>query len=453
MIKEIKNYIINIFSKGHQRSIVAKKNIAASLLIKGSSVLINLALLPLTIDYVNPTQYGVWLTLSSIINWFSFLDIGLGNGLMNHFAEAKAKNDITNARKLVSTTYAVLSVIFIGFWLIVYIINNYISWSSVLNVTIGMEAELSKLALIVFSFFCLQMILRVINTIVSADQKTALAGLINLFAQLLVLILILIVTRFTSGSLINLGLILGLSPVTIFIISSFILFRTKYILFRPSFQYIDFKLTKKIMNIGLKFFLIQLSLILVLQTTNIIITQTMGPEYVTLYNIAYKYFFIVSMFFTIILVPFWPAFTEAFVKNDFVWMKNVLSKLQKIWLLVIPIILIMLFVSNQFYNLWIGDRVIIPIAVSVMMAIYSLIYTRANLYMYLINGTGKLKLQLYSYLISSVIFIPLALYLANKIGLIGIILANICVYLIIAIVSQMQIIKLVNNKAVGIWNQ
>ena len=54
---------------------------------------IGLVLVPLTINYLNPTKYGIWITLSSVIGWFSFFDIGLGNGLRNRFAEAIANND------------------------------------------------------------------------------------------------------------------------------------------------------------------------------------------------------------------------------------------------------------------------------------------------------------------------------------------------------------------------
>ena len=82
MIK-VKKYISDFFTKGHSRTLLAKKNIAASFVVKGLSVMINLALVPLTINYVNPSQYGIWLTLSSIIAWFSFFDVGFGNGLRN----------------------------------------------------------------------------------------------------------------------------------------------------------------------------------------------------------------------------------------------------------------------------------------------------------------------------------------------------------------------------------
>lgn len=58
------------------------------------------------------------------------------------------------------------------------------------------------------------------------------------------------------------------------------------------------------MSLGLKFFIIQVATILIFQTSNIIITQTLGPESVTVYNIAYKYFFALGMLFMIILSLF-----------------------------------------------------------------------------------------------------------------------------------------------------
>ena len=84
-------FLSNLLNKGHERSIRTKKNILASFLIKGSNVIINLMLIPLTINYVNTTRYGIWVTLVSIVGWFSFFDIGFGNGLRNKFAEAIAK--------------------------------------------------------------------------------------------------------------------------------------------------------------------------------------------------------------------------------------------------------------------------------------------------------------------------------------------------------------------------
>src|SRR5665647_2891168 len=95
---KIRQILTDFFTKGHERSIKAKKNILASFVIKGLSIAISLVLVPLTINYINPSRYGIWLTLSSIIAWFSFFDIGFGNGLRNKFAEALAEGQEELAR-------------------------------------------------------------------------------------------------------------------------------------------------------------------------------------------------------------------------------------------------------------------------------------------------------------------------------------------------------------------
>src|SRR5204863_247756 len=154
--------------QGSARSVNIKKNLLLSFLFKGMNIVIGLALVPLTIDFVSPTQYGIWLTLSSIFTWVSFFDIGLGNGLRNKFAEALAHNKPKLARIYVSTTYAVLSVI-IGAALILFLfVNPFLNWNVILNAPDSPESELSKLALVVFTFFCLHFILQLVITVATA---------------------------------------------------------------------------------------------------------------------------------------------------------------------------------------------------------------------------------------------------------------------------------------------
>ena len=81
------------------------KHVLLSALYKGGHILATFLLVPLTIDFLDTENYGIWLTLSSFIAWFSFFDIGLGNGLRNKFAEAKAKDDLELAKGYVSTAY------------------------------------------------------------------------------------------------------------------------------------------------------------------------------------------------------------------------------------------------------------------------------------------------------------------------------------------------------------
>jgi O-antigen/teichoic acid export membrane protein len=199
--------LLNEFlAKGHERSVRAKKNIISSLFIKGFSIAISLVFLPITLNYVDSSVYGVWLTLSSIVGWFVFFDIGLTQGLRNKFAEAVARGDSELAQIYVSTTYAILAIIFLFLWVVFIITNSYLNWSSILNVDEGMRPEVTRLAIIVFTYFCLSFVLRIITTILIADQQPAKSSFIDLAGQALSLLFIIILVKTTEGSLIRLGL-------------------------------------------------------------------------------------------------------------------------------------------------------------------------------------------------------------------------------------------------------
>src|ERR1039457_877950 len=140
-IKIIFDKIETFFSTGHERSVKAKKNIIGLVISKGLSIFISLLLVRLTINYVNPTNYGIWITLSSIIAWMSFFDIGFGNGLRNKFAEARATGNEIKARNYISTTYAILSIIFSVVWIIFFFIHFFVDWSYILLIILHRSEE------------------------------------------------------------------------------------------------------------------------------------------------------------------------------------------------------------------------------------------------------------------------------------------------------------------------
>ncbi len=450
---KIIQFIVSFLNKGHQRTILAKQNIVGSFLIKAISIAINLAMIPITIHYVSPVKYGIWITLSSIIAWISFFDIGFGNGLRNKLAEAKANGDINKAKIYISTTYAVLSLIFFCIWVIFIFLNYFLDWNKILNTSQELGNELSLLAIIVFSSFCLQIIFKIINIILLADQKPAKAALLDTLGQFTTLILIFILTKTTHGSLIYLGVALGFAPICIYLFSTIWFFKKQYRVFAPSLQHVHFKFAKDIMNLGIKFFIIQIAIIVIHQTSNIIIAQVRGPEEVTTFNIAYKYIGIVLMVFAILTAPFWSSFTEAYVEKDYSWMITTVKKLRRINYLLVVIILFFLLISKQVYKLWLNDAVIIPFTLSAAISVFVIILSLITLNTNILNGFGKIKLQLITYSIGTILHIPFALFLGGKFGTIGVIISASSFCLIIAIFSIIQVNKLVQNNAHGIWNE
>ena len=445
--------ISDFFTQGNQRTIKAKKNIVALSFVKGFSIILSLFIVPITINYVNPTRYGIWITLSSIIGWFGFFDIGLGNGLRNKFAEAVAKGNHELARVYVSTTYAILSIIITVVLIIFFCINPFLDWSKLLNAPSDMAEELRMLALIVFVFFCLQFVLKLITTIITANQQPAKASVFDLIGSLISVSVIYILTKTTEGNLIYLGTVFSFTPVLVLAASSIWFFNRKYRKYAPSISYIKFRHSRDLMNLGVKFFIIQVAVLLLYQTSNIIIAQLFGPEQVTPFNISYKYFSVVTMAFGIIMMPFWSAFTEAWTTKDLGWIKNTVKKLIRIWLLICVATLIMLIFSNSIFRLWIGDEIKVPFKISAVMAVYVVINAWCGIFSNFLNGVGKIKLQLYFGILAALLNIPFAILLGKQLGIHGVILATCILAVGSAIWSPIQYLKIINNKAKGIWDK
>ena len=448
-ITSIKNFI----NKGHDRSVQAKKNIISTFLIKGISIAISLVLVPLLINYINASRYGIWLTLSSIVGWFSFFDIGLTHGLRNKFAEAKAKGDHESAQIYVSTTYAVLAIIFTSVWLIFLVVNNFLNWADILKVPQAMRSEVSLLAVIVFTYFCMQFVFRIVTTITIADQQPAKSSMIDLLGQFISLVTIFVLVKTTQGSLINLGVALCFCPIFVLICANVFFFSTKYKAYRPKISKIDFSYAKGLFNLGLTFFIIQIASVIQYESANIIIARNFGTADVTSYNIVYKYFGMLTMLFTIFLTPFWSASTEAYMKKDYDWIRNSIKKYNMLNILIFLGSIIMLLCSSEVYRLWLGKgKVHIDFALSFWGFAFVGVWIFGSKYVNFLNGISALKLQFWTSLVSPFLYIAVAILLISyfKVGVHALFIAAIIsnVYVVIAPIQYYQIVV---KKKKGIW--
>lgn len=447
-------FIKEFINKGHSRSIKAKKNILASLLIQGLSVVISFILFPITLNYINPSSYGIWLTLSAIVGWFSFFDIGLTQGLRNKFAEAKAKGDDSLVQSYVSTTYAILGIICLSVWFLFIIINQSLNWSDILKVPANMESEISVLAIVVFTYFCLQFVLRIITTLLVADQQPAKSSLIDLLSQILSVVIILILVKTTKGSLVKLGIAFCASPILILIGAHLYLFRRKFRKYKPVLSKVKFSYAKGLFNLGIMFFIIQVAGILQFQTANIIIARNFSTADVTSYNVVFKYFGMTNMIFAIFLTPFWSASTEAYHKNDLQWIRNGIKKYNLLNIIIIGAGAIMLLFSDKVYNLWLGHgKVNIPFLLSLWGFIFFNVTIFGGKYVSFLNGIGALRIQLWACVLSPFLYVAIAIILIKyfQFGVYALFVASVIANFNSYLLAPIQYYQIIIKGKKGLW--
>lgn len=428
-------------------------NILFSGFLKIVGLLTSLVIVPITINYLNNEVYGIWMTITSILYWITTFDIGLGNGMRNYLAEALATNDTKLGKKYISTTMLLLSLIALSMAIVLLYPLITINFNSFFNTNAIAGNELRMAVVIAVGFTLMNFVLKNIGMIFVAMQKYAINDLLSISGNVIALILIYILTKVTTGNLVLVVLAYTMTSCVAFLLAAIPLF-WKHPELKPSLRFFDKSLGKKIVGKGFGFFVIQISSCLVIfGAANFFITQSCGPAAVTTYNIAYKFFNLLVIAYTIILAPMWNAYTDAYVKGDMQWIKATFNKALKFWVLSICGGLGMLLICNLFYKLWIGNMVNVPLSVSASTLIYVCFFNLNNCATYLINGLNKIFVQIIISLAVTTLYIITVLAFGRKLGVEGIVLSMAASYAVMSVVHLYQCRKLINGKVDGIWNK
>jgi len=453
------NYIYKFlkFNGSSSRTVNANKHTLISFIFKGASVFLQLMLIPLTIKYLKSDIYGVWLTLTSLLGWMSIFDIGIGNGLKNKLSECLAKEDIESAKKYVSTTYAVIIILMSFFITLSILAYNKINWQFVFNSRFISSNDLENTTLIVSVFFFLKFITDIVTVIAASYQMVSISSILLFFNNLGITCSVWLLTTLAKPDLIKLAFCISFIPFFISIAANIILFKSYFKNVIPSLKSVDFTMSNSIVKIGSQFFLLQIISLVIFQTDNILISQLFKPSEVTNFNVTFKYFSIVSIFFSIILAPYWTAFSDAFHKEDYSWIKNTMNQLYVYWGFSIFILIIMFIFSKKIILAWVGveNQIEVTYGLSGTICFYIAITNWNAILATFLNGLGKIKLQIIVSVFIGIINIPLSILLVKyfKWGVYAMPFSNFFCLTFGAVVGLVQYRKLIQKNASGIWDK
>ena len=451
----IKTQIRKKFIGTDSRSKKMYKNTVAMIGIRGVSMILTLISAPIMLHHVDRADYGVLLTLTSIVGWVGYMDVGLGNGLRNKLPEFLAKGDFHSAKKIVSSCYVTLA-IYVALIIVIFLmVSPFVDWLGVLNSPTSDAGEIRGLTNVVFIAFCIQFLFGLINSILFAYQMPAFQSLFTFVGQFIALIALVIqVYVFDVTSVLQIGAVNSMIPPLVLFLGSIGLFRTKLKEIAPSFKLFEFKSVGSILSLGLKFFVLQMITIVLFQANSIIIARVVSPEAVVEYNLAFKYVSLLTMIFTIVITPVWSATTDAYVRKDFAWINKTISLSRKVCIASIFIGVLMVLASKFVYGIWLGKGTIdINYSTTSLILLYISFEMLYKVYGTIINGTGKVFAQIILTGIIAIIYIPLAIFLGNLCGLSGVLIANTIVFALNYLWSKVQCNKLISQTATGIWNK
>lgn len=422
--------LLDKFQAKDNTGIVIRNTMMATV-VKGGSLAVALFTTPAYMHYFNNAEVlGVWFTLLSVLAWILNCDMGIGNGLRNQLVYAINAKDWLKAKKYISSSYFFLFGIGITILLSVLIVENYLNWNKVFNISSELVGErtMIKVVQILFIAIVLQFILRLATSILYALQEAFVPGLLNLATNLIMLIFVVFSNKIgENNNLILLAVVYLIAVNLPLVIATFWIFIFKIPNASPSIVYFRKNYAFSVLKVGSLFLWLQIIAMIVDNTNNYLIALFIGNSAVVEYQIYNKIFNIPMTLVMLLTTSLWSTITKAKAEDDWGWIQASYDKYMKIAGLISIAEFAVILPLQWIFNIWLGDKSFsVNYYFATVFALSGSVMSLRTILANYSNGLCELKIQTIYMTIGAIINIPLA-FIFSKIlkNYISIVLANI----------------------------
>ena len=420
--------------------------VTGSIVYKFFSVIASFFAIPLMIASLGLEKFGIWSTLLTILNWFIFFDLGLGNGLRNRVAERLSLGDSLEAKHYISSAYSFTAIFAVVIWIALYIASYFVPWQAAFN-TKTVSEELLRNSFVIASFFILiNFCIGLITALLGAVQRSAMVAFGQMFANICILAFLVVGQKNSIISIFSLSVIYGVSIVFGNLVLSYLFFslRTE-LLPRINFSWAIFK---PLIAPSLRFFVIQLAALVLFTTDKLIISGLFGPMHVAEYEIVFKLFGIITLVHALVSAPLWSAYTEAYTKGEINWIKVTLNRQILFVVALAGFSALLVYLSGSIIKLWIREEVPISFHLTISMGIFVVLTAWNNVFATLVNGLGKIGVQFYASIVVMILNIPLSIYFARvaEFGVSGVVIGTLVSMLIGAILLPIHVLLILKKE-------
>jgi O-antigen/teichoic acid export membrane protein len=384
----------------------------------------------ITAGYLGKEQLGVWLLLSTLMNWVSLADFGLTNSLTNSLATALARADRQTAQQSVASTF--FPMFGLGICLLAIAIGSafFTPWEQILHLNISPSLQQdTRLAIaILLCLFAIRIPLSIPRCIYNAYQQGYTYQLWVGVANILALTSLFVAQYYQANLPWLIASFYGMVVLGDMLAGIHLLyFRQQWL--QPKLANCNLRLFKELIKVGFQFWIAQVCSICIFQTDLIIISQLFGAIEVGTYGIFLKIFSTIEVVSSSFMLPLWPAYNDAKARGDYQWINKTfrLSLIgASIWAISAGSLLV--FISPiLIYHLLGKDTFFAPELPFYMLLTYILLPI-SNCISMLINGLGEMKLTSIVAPIAAVTNLCLSIILGGIMGVQGVTLATaICV--------------------------
>jgi len=396
-----------------------KKGAILSYLKIGLTNIIGLILTPFIIKSLGDSEYGLYTLIGSFVVYLSLMDFGLNNTIIRFVAKYKATGDIDGEKQFLGSIFIIYFLI--SFFIVLVGVVLYQNLDQIFGNALTVT-EMGK-AKVMFQILVLNMAI-----VLPGGAFTAIC---NSYEKFVWPRLVSIIKYISRAALIFLLLSLGGNAITLVIIDTVlnvlvILLTSIYVIrnlrVKVSFEKLNFKLLKKILNYSIWIFILAITSHFLWNTGQVILGVKTDTKTVAYYAVGILLGNYYASFSGAISGVFLPKATQMSLKSS---KKEILSTMIKIGRISLQILLFILtgffLFGKEFIHWWVGENYTSSYTVAVIIMIVYTIPLILNFANSLIEAYDKVKYKVIVYTIffsMGIILGYLLIPIYNEIGMI-----------------------------------
>ncbi|MGY4535820.1 O-antigen/teichoic acid export membrane protein [Mucilaginibacter sp. UYNi724] len=410
---------------GKKRNLKLLVQLGLSFGYKGLSMILSFAIVPLSINLLGSTEYGLWLTIFSLVNFFLFFDLGLGNGLKNKITVALANNEIEEVKRYISTGYIVFASLSLILIAGLFLTTKLIDIKSFIDTAGISPKDVERSILTIGTIIIISFTLNFVYNIAASMQNISFSNLGMVLNNLITVLILITFNVLKIKANINMMAQVMAISLIVSMVTANIIFYKKNPSLLPALRHFRSDYLNNILKLSFGFFIVQIQVIVISFTDTIIINKYLGNIEVTKYSLVYKLFNAVIVMLSLISMPLWTVFTEAFEKKDNVWIKNVFTRFNYFVAGVAIVFILMGVFINPILYLWVQKNYDIPVLLITGMVVYHVLYAWNYNYSVFLNSISAIRVQLPYLFFTIIANIPLCIYFIHlNLGSAGVVLAS-----------------------------
>lgn len=426
--------------------------VASSVVTRGIAAISPLLLVPLTLRYLGPELYGLWVSLLALTSMALWADLGLGSGLLTQLTPALTLGDRREARRLVSTGYAGLLTISSLALLALFLLAGNLPWSALLGITSATNVSRAPgMAIITIGAFLVNIPLSLIQRVQYANQQVTQSNIWQAAGSLLS-----VAGGWAAVSAgLNVYWVIGAvaaGPLLGNLVNS-LWFFGRHPELSPRLGSATLASARSMFGLGSQFFVISVMSSIALNADNLVIAHALGLKAVAEYSVPYRALTALGLLVTIVNLPLWPANGEALAQGDTAWVRRITRRMTSLSAVgVLGPGLVVVLASGPIFRLWLGSAQAPPPRSLVALIVVWWVCTAAAAPRFMVqNAVGRLRAQVLGWVLFLAVSLPLEFLGARRIGVDGVVLASVVAYVLImwpsAIIGYRTAIKAALIKA------